>query len=109
MATAILDITINEGDSFIMALDFWSDVDNTIPIDITADTFNGSFKIGTKVIPMTITTSTIVVNSIECKIVGNLLKDLSNLGKYDIDQVDVVGDTFRLMQGALRISQEVTI
>ncbi len=34
---------------------------------------------------------------------------LSNAGKYDIEQLDVAGDKFRIMQGNVRVSQEVTV
>jgi len=108
MAAAVVDLDINEGDTFIMSLEFWSDVDNTLPIDISADTFKGSFKIGTKSIPMTITHSLPAVNVIEAKVDYALMADLSSQGKYDIDQLTVDNDKYRLIQGNVRVSQEVT-
>ncbi|RLE27913.1 MAG: hypothetical protein DRJ61_16980 [Acidobacteria bacterium] len=109
MATAaIIDLDINEGDTFVMSLDFWSDVDNTIPIDITADTFKGSMKIGTKTIPMTIRISTVAVNSIQATIAYQLMGDLSKAGKYDIDQLTNSGENYRIVQGDVRVNAEVT-
>ena len=107
MAAAIVDININEGETFIMSLEFWDDVDNTIPIDVSTDTFTGSFKIGTKTIPMTITHLTPAVNVIEAKVAYSLMTDLSSKGKYDVDQLNTSGDKFRLIQGDVRVSQEV--
>ncbi len=107
MAAAIVDININEGETFIMSLEFWDDVDNTLPIDVSTDTFTGSFKIGTKTIPMTITHLTPAVNVIEAKVAYSLMTDLSSKGKYDVDQLNTSGDKFRLIQGDVRVSQEV--
>jgi len=107
MAAAIVDININEGETFIMSLEFWDDADNTIPIDVSTDTFTGSFKIGTKTIPMTMTHLTPAVNVIEAKVAYSLMTDLSSKGKYDIDQLNTSGDKFRLIQGDVRVSQEV--
>lgn len=107
MAAAIVDININEGETFIMSLEFWDDVDNTLPIDVSTDTFTGSFKIGTKTIPITITHLTPAVNVIEAKVAYSLMTDLSSKGKYDVDQLNTSGDKFRLIQGDVRVSQEV--
>jgi len=107
MAAAIVDININEGETFIMSLEFWDDVDNTLPIDVSTDTFTGSFKIGTKTIPMTMTHLTPAVNVIEAKVAYSLMTDLSSKGKYDVDQLNTSGDKFRLIQGDVRVSQEV--
>jgi len=108
MAAAIVDLTINEGDTFIMTMDLWSDVDNTIPIDITADTFTGSFKIGEKIIPITLMVSSSAVNVLEATVDYTLMGDLSKQGKYDIDQLTPAGEKYRLMQGNVRVSPEVT-
>ena len=108
MAAAVVNLDkVNEGETFIMSLEFWDDVDNTIPIDVSTDTFTGSFKIGTKTIPMTITHLTPAVNVIEAKVDYALMTDLSSKGKYDIDQLNISGDKFRLIQGDVRVSQEV--
>ena len=109
MAAAIVDININEGETFIMSIEFWSDQDNTLPIDISADTFTRSFKIGTKVVPMVFSYLTPAVNVLEAKVDYSLMVDLSTQGKYDIEQLDASNDKFRLMQGNVRVSQEVTV
>ena len=106
MAAATVDLEIDEGDTFIMTLEFWVNADGTIPMDISGDTFTGAFKIGTKFIPMTITTSSSVTNVIELRVDQTLMKDLSTKGRYDIDQL-TNGDNFRLLQGAVRVSPEV--
>jgi len=108
MAAATLDLDINEGDTFIMALDFWSDVDNTIPIDVTTSTFTGSFRFGNTLVPMVVTQSTYAVNVIEAKVAYTAMVDLPTQGRYDIDQL-TDGDKFRLIQGNVRVSQEVTV
>ena len=108
MAAAIVDLDINEGDTFIMSLEFWEDVDNTLPIDITKDTFTGSFKIGTKTIPMVCTISTMTTNVLEASVDYTLMADLASKGKYDIDQLTEYNEKFRLIQGNVRVSQEVT-
>jgi len=110
MAAAVVNLDkVNEGETFIMSLEFWDDVDNTIPIDVSTDTFTGSFKIGTKTIPMTITHLTPAVNVIEARVAYSLMTDLSSKGKYDIDQQNTSGERFRLIQGDVRVSQEVTV
>ena len=108
MGTATVDLDINEGDTFIMALELWADQDNTQPIDITNDTFTGSFQIGTKNIPMTITVLDPTINAIEARVDHNSMKDLSSKGRYEIDQL-TNGDSFRLIQGNVRVSQEVNL
>ncbi len=108
MAAAIVDLDINEGDSFVMTLEFWEDADNTIPIDITADVFTGAFQIGTKYIPMTTTISAPAVNVLTATVDYSTMVDLSSKGKYDIDQLIPSGEKFRLIQGVVRINQEVT-
>ncbi len=108
MAAAIVDLDINEGDTFLMTVEFWEDVDNTLPIDITNETFTGSFKIGTKTIPMTFSVLVPAVNVLEATVAYTLMGDLSSKGKYDIDQLTPANEKFRLMQGDVRISPEVT-
>jgi len=107
MAAAIVDLDINEGDTFIMTLEFWENQDNTQPMDITTSTFKGSFQFGAVNIPMTILISSTAVNAIEARVDYSLMGDLPNKGKYDIDQF-VDGDNFRVIQGDVRVSQEVT-
>jgi len=108
MAAAIVDLDINEGDTFIMALEFWEDADNTVPIDITTDTFAGSFKFGTNLIPMTFTVLAPATNALEAKVEYSLMSSLPNKGQYDIDQTNADGDRYRLIQGVVRVNQEVT-
>jgi len=105
MPAAIVDLDINEGDTFLMDLEFWEDADNTLPIDITLSTFKGSFLIGTKTIPMTITK--IDLNVIHVEVACGLMGDLQKQGRYDIDQM-TAGENFRLMQGNVRVNKEVT-
>jgi len=107
MATAVLDLDINEGDTFIMTIDFWEDSDNTLPLDISLDTFTGSFQIGEKLIPMTMTI--LEVNVLEASVAYQLMGDLSKKGKYDIDQLLPDNEKFRLIQGNVRINKEVTV
>jgi len=103
----ILDIDINEGDTFIMAMEFWSDCDNTIPIDITASTFIGNMKLGQTLIPMTMTISGVANNVLEAKIDYLLLADIPSAGNYDIVEEDVVGERFRTLQGTVTVSKDV--
>jgi len=105
MATAILDIKVNEGDTFIMTLDFWENADHTIPSDLTGITYAGQFKIGNKYIPMTNTK--LAENVIEFKVASSSMKELGNKGTYDIDEM-FNGETFRILQGDVRTSAEVT-
>ena len=109
MATAILDIDINEGDTFVMSLEFWSDADNTIPIDVTTDTFYGSFVFGTRSIPMTITKLTPAINVIEATVAYSQMGDLPKQGKYDIDQLTAQGERYRVIQGVVRTNAGVTV
>ena len=104
---AVVDIDINEGDTFLMSLDFWSDADNTIPIDITSSVFKGSFQIGEKLIPMVMTISSSAVNVLEASVAYTLMGDLSKQGKYDIDQLEN-GENFRVIQGSVRVNPGVT-
>jgi len=107
MAAAIVDLDINEGDTFIMTLEFWENQDNTQPIDVSADTFKGSFKIGTKTIPMAVVIHD--TNVIEAKVAHTLMHDLQAKGNYDIDQLTSEGENFRVIQGKVRVSPEVTV
>ena len=108
MAAAIVDLDINEGDTFIMSLEFWSDVDRTIPIDISLDTFTGTFHIGTKDIPITCIV-TAAKNVLEASVTYSLMRNLQRKGKYEIDQLTVLNENYRLIQGNVRVSQEVSV
>ncbi len=105
---AVVDLDINEGDTFIMSMELWEDEDNTIPIDVSADTFTGSFKFGTKLIPMQVVVSGQASNVVEASVSYTLMGSLSTQGKYDIDQLSN-GERFRFMQGDVRVDQEVTV
>jgi len=107
MAAAIVDLDINEGETFLMATEFWEDVDNTIPVDISAWIWEGAFKIGTKFIPMGINVLPDVVNAIEITVDYSTMVELSSKGTYDIEAL-VGTEKFRVFQGAVRVSQEVT-
>lgn len=104
---AVLDITINEGDTFIMVLELWDDVDNTLPTDISADDFKGTFKFGNLTIPMNIKKLTPAVNAIEASVQYTDMRDLPRQGRYDIDQLPT-GESFRLLEGAVQVSKEIT-
>ncbi len=106
MATAILDVDINEGDTFVMDIEFWQNVDQTIPSGILTDTFAGSFEFAGVNIPMVCTT--LAINVLEVKVEHTLMVDLPKHGKYDIDQTSLGGERFRIMQGNVRVSAEVT-
>ena len=109
MAAAILDLDINEGETFLMSIDLWENVDQTIPIDITGSTFSGAMQIGQKYIPLTITIKAPAVNVIEATVDYTTMVDLANTGKYDIEQLTPQGEKFRLIQGRIRVNQEVTV
>jgi len=109
MAAAIVDLDINEGDTFIMSMELWENVDNTIPIDVSKDVFTGSFKIGTKTIPMTVIVKDATLNVVEATVAYELMSDLSTSGKYDIDQTTPSGERYRLIQGNVRVNKEVTL
>ena len=107
MAAAIVDLDINEGDTFVMDLELWENEEETIPIDVTGHTFSGAFQIGTKYIPMTITHALPAVNVISITVPYTDMANLSSKGKYDIDQL-IGTEKFRLLQGKVRVSAEVT-
>ena len=109
MAAAVVDLDINEGDTFIMSIEFWENVDNTIPSDITTSTFTGTFKIGTKDIPITCAVSTYANNVLELLVAYSLMRDLASKGRYEVDQLTVDNENFRLIQGAVRVNQEVSV
>jgi len=111
MAAAIVDLDINEGDTFLMTLEGWENADNTIPIDWSADTFKGSFEFNGVNIPMVLTlypSTGPIQNVLEATVACSLMVDLPSKGKYDIDQMLPSGECYRLIQGNVRVSQEVT-
>lgn len=108
MAAAVVDLVINEGDTFIMTMELWEDEDNTIPIDVSGDTFVGSFEFSGTNIPMVVVLRENTVNVIEATVSNTLMVDLPNQGKYDIDQLTALGERYRLIQGRVRVNAEVT-
>ena len=107
---AVVDVDINEGDTFIMTIEMWSDEDNTIPIDVSGSTFTGSFKFGTRIVPMSCIVSGVSNNVLTAKVEYTQMANLPTQGKYDIDQLDnASNEKFRLIQGAARVDQEVTV
>ena len=108
MAAAILDVDINEGETFLMSLEFWEDSDNTIPIDITRDTFKGAMQIGQKYIPIDMTFGTATINVLNMEVPYGTMVDLAKTGKYDVEQQQGT-DMFRVIQGRIRVNKEVTI
>ncbi len=105
MATAIVDMDVNEGSTFVFTMDLWENDDGTIPVDLTEWSFEGSIDVSTKCIPLTITT---IANGITVEADSSLMVDLPKSGKYDVEWTHMVsGEKFRLIQGNLRISQEV--
>jgi len=109
MAAVIVDLDIDEGDTFVMMVEFWSDVDNTLAIDIREDTFQGSFQFGKVNIPMVCTISPYATNVLEASVAYTLMIDLPSKGKYDIDQTIPSNERYRLIQGNVRVNQEVTV
>jgi len=108
MAAGIFDININEGDTFVLSLEFWSNEDNTIPLDLTLIEFSGAFQIGSKYIPMVCTKSTDIINVMTATVSYSQMTDLSTQGKYDIDSMQD-GERFRVIQGSVKINKEVTV
>ena len=104
MEAATIDLDINEGETFIMVAEFWEDQDNTIPTDISSWVFEGMFKIGTKLIPMTMSITT--PNFMEATVDYQDMTELGSQGRYDIEALQGT-EKFRLFQGAVRVSQEV--
>ena len=103
MAAAIVDININEAETFEMSIEFWENSDLTEPVDITGWTFNGAFSFSSACIPMTFTTH---ANSIVCRIEASALVDLPSKGKYTVETTNVT-DTYRVQQGTIRVDKVV--
>ena len=105
---AVVDLNINEGETFIMDLEFWEDEDNTLPTDVSTWVWAGSFVIGPKTIPMVITRGIEAINVIEATVAYVDMSDLTAVGKYDIEAT-FSNERFRIIQGNVRVSPEVTI
>ena len=108
MGAAIVDLEINEGHTFVMSLELWENEDNTIPIDVSSDTFIGSFEFSGVNIPMVVVLMDGTTNVIEATVSHTSMVDLPTKGKYDIDQLQADGERYRLIQGRVRVNQEVT-
>ena len=103
MAAAVVDININEHETFEMVLSYWENVDRTVPIDLTGWTFVGAFKFTDLCIPITFTR---VDNSVICRIEADQLVNLPKKGSYTIE-ANLGTDVIRLQQGKIRVDKEV--
>ena len=99
MAAAIVDININEAETFEMAIEFWENQDLTIPIDLTGWTFKGAFKFTDRCVPMAFT---VVNNGVTARIEADQLRNLPVKGSYSIESNDGT-DTLRVQQGSIRV------
>ena len=105
---AVLDLDINEGDTFTMSMELWENEDNTIPLDVSADTFIGSFEFSGNNIPMVMTVSGDANNVVNASVTYAQMGNLPSKGMYDIDQLNTAGERYRLIQGRVRVNPEVT-
>ncbi len=108
MAATTLDLDINEGDTFVMEIELWENADRTIPSDVTADTFFGSFEFSGNNIPMIVTMVPGTVNVIEARVNYQQMVNLPAVGVYDIDQLTQADERYRLIQGSVKVNNEVT-
>ena len=103
MAAAIVDININEGETFEMSLSFWVNNDLTEPIDISDWVFKGAFSFSDACIPMVFTK---VDNSIKARVEASALVDLPSIGSYTIEASDI-SDTYRIQQGNVSVDRSI--
>ena len=103
MAAAVVDININEHETFEMTLSYWENNDRTLPLDLTGWTFNGAFNFGDLCIPMTFT---INGNDVLVIVDADDLVNLPKTGSYTIEATDNTV-TYRLQQGKVRVDKEV--
>ena len=108
MASAVVDIDINEGDTFVMTLDLWENQDRTIPVDVSGDTFTGNMKFGKKIVPFIVVKSPFAVNVITVTTDYKKMVDLGRQGSYELDQL-TGGESYRLIQGRTLVNQEVSV
>lgn len=101
MAAAVVDLNINEGETFNMSLEFWENSDRTEPVDITGWTFNGTFSFSNLCVPMTFT---VIDNSITANIEATELVDLPATGRYTVEASSVDG-VYRIQQGTLTVDR----
>lgn len=103
MAAAILDIDINEKETFEMAIEFWDNTDLTEPIDISGWAFNGAFKFSSACIQMSFIT---VDNSVSIRVEASELVDLPSKGSYTIE-ANSGSDTYRIQQGKVEVDRSI--
>lgn len=103
MAAAVVDLNINEAETFEISLEFWEDSDLTVPTDISSWTFKGAFSFSTSCIPMAFTKFD---NSVMVRVEASALRDLPPIGTYTIEST-TLGDTIRIQQGSVRVDRSV--
>ena len=103
MAAAVVDININEHETFEMTLAYWDNEDRTLPLDLTGWTFDGAFNFGSLCIPMSFTVND---NEVLVRVEADALVNLPHKGTYSIEASNA-GDVYRLQQGKVRVDKEV--
>ena len=103
MAAAIVDLNINEHETFEMTMSYWLNEDRTQPIDLIGWTFNGAFNFGDLCIPMTFT---INGNDVLVTVTANSLVNLPKKGSYSIEATNGT-EIYRIQQGSVRVDKEV--
>lgn len=98
---AIVDININENETWVMVLSYWVNKDRTEPIDISSWVLNGTMSFSDRCIPMSFTT---YENEITCRIEASELLALPLSGKYTIE-VSSGSDLSRLQQGSVEVDR----
>ena len=101
MAAAIVDLNINEGETWEMQVDFWENDDNTLPIDLTGWSFKGAMNFTSRCIPMSFN---VFENAIVARIEANELVNLPTRGTYAIE-ADNGTDVTRVLQGNIVVDK----
>ena len=100
-----VDLDINADETFEIELQYWDNVDRTLPIDISTWVFNGSMYFsGNLCIPMTF--NIINTNTVNCRIEADQLVDLPSTGTYVI-RADIGTDRVKLQEGKIRVNRNV--
>ena len=102
MAAAVVDVNINEHETFEMTLVYWENEDRTIPLDLTGWTFDGAFNFGSVCIPMAFTVNE---NEVLVRVEADQLINLPRKGTYSIEASNGA-DVYRLQQGKVRVDKE---
>ena len=102
MAAAVLDLNINQHETWDMALSLWENEDKNIPLDLTDILFEGAFNFGDRCINMTFV---VTDNNVSCSIGADYLRDLPLRGTYAIEATKLTGERSRLMQGQLIVDK----